>query len=103
MTALGAGGKTGFAAPAAGSEPPLARRERAALLAERDDRRAGPPTLRTGDGRPDRTGTRHRRRTAIPGKGPPPPGCRFSVGEPAGPKPDGPTALAATPALSRGK
>ena len=31
------------------------------------------------------------------------PGALLRVGEPAGPKPDGPTALAGTPALSRGK
>ena len=61
-----------------GSEPPLPRRERAVLLAERDGGAQARRPYRTGDGRPAKTGTRHRRRTAIPGKGPPPPGCCFA-------------------------
>jgi hypothetical protein len=127
-TASGAGGKTGFAAPTAGSGPgrdprthprrggqdfkgpktlqapprgsgetrerlaPLKlsrelrrpgsdRRSRAGRerrSSPKGRRRAGPPTLRTGDGRPAKTGARHHRRTAIPGKGPPPPGCCFA-------------------------
>ncbi len=132
-TASGAGGKTGFAAPTAGSGPgrdprthprrggqdfkgpktlqapprgsgetrerlaPLklsrelrrpgsdrrsraGRERRSSPKGTEARRRAGPPTLRTGDGRPVRTRTRHHRRTAIPGKGPPPPGCCFKRG-----------------------
>ncbi len=63
-----------------GSEPPLPRRERAVLLAERDGGAQARRPYRTGDGRPAKTGTRHRRRTAIPGKGSPPPGGAASRG-----------------------
>lgn len=83
--------------------PPLPRRERAALLAERDGgaqaRRPSEPATGARSGPEPAT-------TAGPrslGRDRRPRGAALSVGEPAGPKPDGPTALAGTPALSRGK
>ncbi len=152
-TTSGAGGKTGFAAPTAGSGPGRdprthprrggqgfkgprtlqapprgsgeTRERLAPLKLPREIRRPG-SDRRSRAGRERRSspkGTEARRpadppnRRRAPGqdRSPPPPpnrdpregtaapGVLLRMGKPAGPKPDGPTALAGTPALSRGK
>ena len=63
-------------------------------------RPADPPNRRRAPGQ-DRSSPPPPNRD--PREGTAAPGVLLRMGEPAGPKPDGPTALAGTPALSRGK